>query len=220
MKTILITGGSAGIGLGLKRALTNKGHTVISWSRREGVDIRRVGACQRAAIALPLLDGVIHCAGVWSHARADVQDSYALGLALDVNCIGAQRVQEAVWKHEKLRRHGVVAVILSTDIKIQTSSEPTVKMLPNQLAYNVSKLALYGLFRSWIADSMASWRFLDFYPGLTATGIWDPELGPAAFTLEETVAPIAEEIDRCISTQSSIVTTRSRARVSPSQASR
>lgn len=204
MKTLLITGGSSGIGLGLKRALIDKGYAVISWSRRDGVDIRSGEACQRAALALPELDGVVHCAGIWSHARNLAQDSYALEAALDVNCIGAQRVQEAVWKHEKLRRQGVIAVILSTDIKIQSGpgfDEAKVKMLPSQMAYNVSKLALYGLFRSWVAEWTLSWQFLDFYPGLTATGIWDPELGAAEFTLEETITPIAEEIEKCINTR-------------------
>ena len=203
MKTLLITGGSSGIGLGLKRALLDKGHAVISWSRREGVDVRSTDDCQRAALALPALDGIVHCAGIWSHARTHVQGSCALASALDVNCVGAQRVQEAVWQHEKLRRRGVIGVILTSDVKIQADlglGEPAVKMLPNQMAYNVSKLALYGLFKSWVADWTPSWRFLDFYPGLTAAGIWDPALGPADFTLEETITPIVEEIDRCINT--------------------
>jgi len=39
-KTALITGGSKGIGLAIKKALEKEGVKVISWSRSEGVDLK------------------------------------------------------------------------------------------------------------------------------------------------------------------------------------
>ena len=39
-KRALVTGGSKGIGLAIKKALENEGVEVISWSRSEGVDLQ------------------------------------------------------------------------------------------------------------------------------------------------------------------------------------
>ena len=40
-KKALITGGSKGIGLAIKKALEKEGVKVISWSRSEGVDVMK-----------------------------------------------------------------------------------------------------------------------------------------------------------------------------------
>ena len=42
-KTALITGGSKGIGLAIKKALEKEGVKVISWSRSEGYDLSAIG---------------------------------------------------------------------------------------------------------------------------------------------------------------------------------
>jgi 3-oxoacyl-[acyl-carrier protein] reductase len=62
-KTALITGGSKGIGLAIKKSLEKEGVKVISWSRTEGIDL------MKEIPKIPKVDIIIHNVGgggTWS----------------------------------------------------------------------------------------------------------------------------------------------------------
>ena len=56
-KRALVTGGSKGIGLAIKKALEAEGVEVISWSRSEGVDL------MKEIPDIPDVDFIIHNVG-------------------------------------------------------------------------------------------------------------------------------------------------------------
>ena len=65
-KTALVTGGSKGIGLAIKKALESEGVQVISWSRSEGVDLTK------DIPSIPDIDILINNAGgrgTWTDAN-------------------------------------------------------------------------------------------------------------------------------------------------------
>ena len=62
-KTALISGGSAGIGLAIKKALEKEGCKVISWSRSEGVDLMTPWRYWTIQEKFPKFDILINCVG-------------------------------------------------------------------------------------------------------------------------------------------------------------
>lgn len=154
---------------------------------------------------MPVLDGVVHNAGIYRRGPAPFYETLGdLEESFQTNVMGAANVQYVLWRAQRLRDHGTIGVMLTKDIQPMVGRLGVAKVstLPNQTAYNVSKLALYGLVRSWVSEYMYSYKFLEFFPSPTLdTGMYDPQLGPAVHTLEQTVTPIAERIDRCIRIQ-------------------
>ena len=65
-KTALITGGSKGIGLAIKKALEKEGVECISWSRSEGVDL------MKEIPEVPNVDFIIHNVGGMGTAKQEL----------------------------------------------------------------------------------------------------------------------------------------------------
>jgi len=81
-KTALITGGSKGIGLAIKKALEKEGVKCISWSRSEGVNFDE-GIPFAKWIWIPHVDILINCFGgggtwKWKDARKVMDKNYGL----------------------------------------------------------------------------------------------------------------------------------------------
>lgn len=66
-KTALVTGGSKGIGLAIKKSLEAEGVKVISWSRSEGVDLLEKGM----KLKIPSVDIMINNVGGMGNADFD-----------------------------------------------------------------------------------------------------------------------------------------------------
>lgn len=62
-KKALITGGSKGIGLAIKKALEKEGVKVISWSRSEGFDLMKLWRRQMISEKFPKIDILINNVG-------------------------------------------------------------------------------------------------------------------------------------------------------------
>lgn len=74
-KRALVTGGSKGIGLAIKKALEAEGVEVISWSRREGVDL----FMRKEPIIMPDVDILINNVGgggTWTNGEQVMQINY------------------------------------------------------------------------------------------------------------------------------------------------
>ena len=92
-KTALITGGSKGIGLAIKKALEAEGVKCISWSRSEGVDL------MKEIPTIPQVDFVIHNVGgggtwIQSNWNEIMQKNYGILAALC--CKMAQTVTRVI----------------------------------------------------------------------------------------------------------------------------
>jgi NAD(P)-dependent dehydrogenase (short-subunit alcohol dehydrogenase family) len=188
---ILITGGSKGIGLALRQAYEAEGHKVTSWSRSEGggISLRERDCIELAASKLSEpLDLVVHNAGCYSQDNG--RPNY-LNYHLELNVGGPAWVQCTLVSMQKLALNATIATVLTSDL----SRCPQLK---GQLGYNVSKWALYGLVQSWQAE-YPYFKYVELYPKVTSgTGMYDPTLGPAEATLEQTVKYMKDEIDAAL----------------------
>jgi NAD(P)-dependent dehydrogenase (short-subunit alcohol dehydrogenase family) len=133
-KVALVTGGSAGLGLAVARALAQQGSRVVIAARDESrlaqatdlllahgqpclgitADVTRDADCQslvaRALERFGQLDAVIHCAG--RSARGQIVDITAADFAelLEINFLSAVRVSQAAFEPLKLSRGHLVLV--------------------------------------------------------------------------------------------------------------
>lgn len=153
-RTVLISGGSRGIGLQIAKRLSHRGEQVISLSRRgDELDIPHVTsmACdvtdaieveqtvEKVVERFGTLDLVIPNAGVGSYGRlTDV--SYArVAEQLTVNILGTVNLVKASYAHLKQSSHAdVIAVV----------SEAGRRGFPEQTAYCASKFGQLGFMRS------------------------------------------------------------------------
>ncbi|MDF1820623.1 MAG: SDR family NAD(P)-dependent oxidoreductase [Alcanivoracaceae bacterium] len=149
-ETILVVGGSGGIGSALCNRLHDDGHTVIATSRRPAVQ-GKAGAAYQVALDLqsshlradingildrfPEISTVIHCAGQNRLAgSADLSDA-ALDQMLTVNLRSAMTVGAIVGERFKARGHGTLVYIGSMLGHIG---------VPGYSAYCASKFGLRG----------------------------------------------------------------------------
>jgi NAD(P)-dependent dehydrogenase (short-subunit alcohol dehydrogenase family) len=159
-RQVVITGGTAGIGLAVARHLVEAGATVTATGRRS--DGAAVAAAVGAAfVAMDVtnresvdagfaeiasrvgqLDALILNAGVdVSHGEVDCLDLDAFERVLDVNTMGVVRSLAA----------GVG--LLSTGASVIVTSSPAGSMaVPGMAAYSASKAALDNLVRTWALE--------------------------------------------------------------------
>jgi len=69
----LITGGSKGIGLAIKKALEKEGIECISWSRKEGKDLFK---CRYTLPDIDILINNVGGGGTWSHEDEQMEMNY------------------------------------------------------------------------------------------------------------------------------------------------
>ena len=175
--TVLISGGSSGIGLGIARCFLEAGATVHVTGTRssaadyehatelEGIHYHSLDVCDEASTAaliesLDALDVLVCCAGSVAYGRKE----YTLETfkeIIDINLNGVMNLCTA--SHDKLKQseQSSVVVIGSTSSFIAT---------PGQPAYSSSKGALVTLTKSlasaWARDGI---RVNGIAPGFVAT---------------------------------------------------
>src|SRR5262245_4487742 len=209
--TVLITGGSRGLGRGLGKALASQRARVVLVARgrdelSEAVaDIEREGgeaygivadvadknaiyaiAGEAAALAGPI-DILIQNASTLGPVPLRLlldTDCEDLERALEVNLVGPFRLAKAIVGSMVLRGRGVV---------ISITSDASVEAYPNWGAYSVTKAALDHLTRIFAAELRdTEVRFLTIDPGDMDTQMHAeaiPDADPATLSRPDDVAP-------------------------------
>lgn len=150
-KTILVTGASSGIGraiaiacskTGAKVVLTarNKERLQVTFSQLEGeghviipADLR--DNAQRAALAeqVPMLDGVVHCAGIGSRVLCKMLEQEDVQRVIDVNFTAPVLLQAELLREKKIAKEA--------SIVFMASAAATMPSVGNAI-YSASKAAL------------------------------------------------------------------------------
>lgn len=204
MPTVLITGASRGIGLGLARAFAARGSTVLACAR----DPARVPAIQGAVERLPLdvtdptsiaalarmlagrpLDLLVNNAGIYGPRDAvlgRLDHEAWLGVLL-TNTVGPVRMVEALLANLRAgsgRRIVTVSSVMGSLARTTT---------PGALPYRTSKAAVNMAMRS-IAQELAPEGFVVVvvHPGWVRTDMGGPQ---AAIDVETSVRGLVAVID-------------------------
>ena len=204
--TILITGGTSGIGLELAKAFRAKGNDVIVSGRREhllqeieskhpGIVGRRLDAADSSDIrqfakALlaerPELNVVIHNAGIMKNeVLLESDDSTVAEETITTNLLGTIRLNAALLGHLHVVPNAVIAVVTSGLAFVPRTTAP---------AYAATKAALHSWTQSLRFQTReAGIEVLELVPPLVATELQgahqktEPQAMPLKEYVEETM---------------------------------
>lgn len=155
-KTILVTGASSGIGRGISVTLSRMGAKVVlsgrNKTRLEETLSQMVGSMHTiltadlsqsdeiAALAndVPLLDGIVHCAGIGHRMPAKMVSENDIDTVMRANFNGAVLLQAALLTKKKVKKDSSVVFIASKAAEFPS---------PGNAIYSASKGALISYAR-------------------------------------------------------------------------
>ena len=189
MKTLVITGGSKGIGLATARLFAAEGYRVVNISRSPialagavqlGIDIAepdwaaRHGEAVRAAVAGSETIALVHNAGLLTKDSVANVDAAALHRVLQVNVVACVQLDQLL-----LPLMGAGSAI------VYVGSTLGEKAVAGSCAYVVSKHALIGLMRATCQDLAGRGiHTACVCPGFTDTEMLRAHVGDASEVLE------------------------------------
>ena len=174
-RTLLITGGSSGIGQATARLFASRGWRVYEMSRSgvdgEGVvhisaDVTRLEDCRRAVeevlANVPVIDIVICNAGMGISGEAEFTSAEDMHRQMEVNFFGAVNVVQAMLPSMREQRGGRILMVRSLVALFS---------IPFQAYYSASKAALNS-FALALRNEVAPWgiRVACLMPGDVRTG--------------------------------------------------
>lgn len=130
-KTILVTGASSGIGRGIAVTCSKMGATVILNGRNQvkldatfalleegdhkiiAADLTNSECIKRLLKNLPILDGVVHCAGVGQRIPSKLLTMDAVDQVMDVNFKGPVLLQAELLTQKKINKGASIVFIAS-----------------------------------------------------------------------------------------------------------
>lgn len=130
-KTILVTGASSGIGRGIALACSKMGAIVIISGRNQqkldatlallekgehriiSADITDSESVGRMMKLLPVLDGVVHCAGIGQRVLCKMATEKDVDTVMDANFKGPALLQTALLKSKKIAKGASIVFIAS-----------------------------------------------------------------------------------------------------------
>lgn len=130
-KTILVTGASSGIGRGIAITCSKMGATVILNGRNQmklgatlaqlevgkhkivAADLTNSESVSRMMEELPVLDGVVHCAGVGQRVPCKLLNEDAVNYVMDANFKGPVLLQAELLRHKKINKGASIVFIAS-----------------------------------------------------------------------------------------------------------
>ena len=153
MKTILISGGSDGLGLAIARLLAPE-HKVIITSRNEANlkaaaqevgceykvgDVRDYAQMERVVSEIGDIDCLVNNAGIWLQGPLDETDPARIHETLEVNVLGVINLTKAVIPRMKQKKAGLI---------ININSQAGLNVRAGWPVYSASKSAITGFTKS------------------------------------------------------------------------
>lgn len=150
-KVVVVTGASSGIGRGIAIACANMGAKVIAIGRNlerleetkkmMGSDNHEAIACdltkndevEKTVESFPIIDGIVHCAGVGQRILCKELDEADLDYVMNTNFKGPVLLQSRLLKKKKVKRGASIVFVASI-----ASSSPSI----GNSVYSASKGAL------------------------------------------------------------------------------
>jgi NAD(P)-dependent dehydrogenase (short-subunit alcohol dehydrogenase family) len=191
-KSILVSGGSNGIGAAIARAFRDAGANVAITGTRPAneyagdfdsmtfhrLEVRDGAAVKALAVAMPKLDVLVNCAGT---ARPDGRNEYemeAFAAALDINLVGTMRLCDT-FLPQLTAAKGVI---------VNTASMTSYAASPRVPGYGASKAGVLQLTKSLAA----AWARHGIRVNAVAPGWIETNLTEALVKTPELSKPIVE----------------------------
>ena len=179
MKTIVITGGSDGLGKTLTETLSKENNVIILATNEEKMNLvakenncsykvcdvsnyeRVENAISEIIEEFNKIDVVINNAGLWIQEELDTNDSDRIKSVIEVNLLGTINVSKAVIPSMKANKDGLI---------ININSQAGINHKAERVVYNASKWGVTGFSKS-LQDEVAKYgiRVTDVMPGMMKT---------------------------------------------------
>ena len=178
-KTIIITGGSDGLGKTLTETFSKENNVIILATNEEKrnlvakeyncfykvCDVSNYDVVEKAINEIVKeynkIDVLINNAGLWIQEELDVNNSNRIKSVIEVNLLGTINVSKAVIPSMKANKDGLI---------ININSQAGINHKAERVVYNASKWGVTGFSKS-LQDEVAKYgiRVTDVMPGMMKT---------------------------------------------------
>ena len=182
-KTIVITGGSDGLGKTLTETFSKENNVIIIATNEEKMnlvakenncsykvcDVSNYEKVEKAISEIieeyKKIDVLINNAGLWIQEELDTNDSDRIKSVIEVNLLGTINVSKAVIPSMKENKDGLI---------ININSQAGINHKAERVVYNASKWGVTGFSKS-LQDEVAKYgiRVTDVMPGMMKTDMFN-----------------------------------------------